>query len=130
MRTLSHGLSALAIVALLTATVGLRPKASEQDPNRVLSVKGVIAEILPTGADDADVEGKLLVEGQSENDPQYNRIIAAVLTTTRVRRANDPSWVGTIADLVVGRPVEVWFHEPTWVTYPAQVKAQIVQLLD
>ena len=45
MRTLSHGLSALAIVALLTATVGLRPKASEQDPNRVLSVKGVIAEI-------------------------------------------------------------------------------------
>jgi hypothetical protein len=130
MRTMSYGLVALAIGALLTAAVGLRHRATGQDQDRLISVQGVIAEIIPTGADDANVEGKILVEGQLEKDTQYDRMVVAVLNNTRIRRTNDPSWVGTLADLAVGRPVEVWFPEKVWVTYPPQVKAEAIHLLD
>jgi hypothetical protein len=110
--------------------VGLRHQATGQDPNRILSVKGVIAEIMPVGADDPDVEAKLLVEGQMENDPPYNRIVAAITSQTRIRQENNSSWVGTTADLEVGRRVEVWFREPVEAAYPPQVKALAIQLRD
>ena len=130
MRSLSYGLCVLSLGALGMVAVGLRHQATGHDSNRILSVTGVIAEILPVGADDADVEAKLLVEGQMEKDPQYNRIVAAVTSQTPIRREHNPSWVGTTAELEVGRPVEVWFREPVEAAYPPQVKALAIQLRD
>ena len=111
-------------LALLTAC---RPFADDTDDGddavRPRDMHGHITAVTPTEnrPSGSDWLGTILVEGPREGNPISDKARVSIMTKTTIVSGSGGS--GTFADLRVGSAVEVWFDGPVRESYPVQVDA-------
>ncbi len=96
-------------------------------------IRGYVTQVAvpappPPGVSDAMV-GKVLVEGELEEDKSYDRAWVTVMPETRIYRASDGS-SAYFNDLQKGIKVEVFFTGPVMESYPVQATASEIRILD
>jgi hypothetical protein len=112
---------ALPLCTLLIVTLGQSP-ADGQGQGKKVDIRGVITSVAPADEDDpSDVLGEIEVQGEVEEDTNYDWAIVTVTDDTRIRRPKgERPRRGSFEDLDVGDIVEVRFEGPVLLTYPVQ----------
>ncbi|WP_287155676.1 DUF3221 domain-containing protein [Candidatus Solincola tengchongensis] len=129
----------LASLALSFLACGPRPGGNppsgdgDGKPPSSPDIRGYVTQVAvpmppPPGASDTMV-GKVLVEGELEEDTRYDRAWVTVMPETRIYRVSDGSGV-YFNDLEKGVKVEVFFTGPVMESYPVQATASEIRILD
>ena len=86
-------------------------------------IRGLITEI-----NSGNGNVSILVEGNIEEDTQYDKALARITDDTMIQK-DDMSRLFEVTDLKVGDRVEVYFTGPVAESYPVQAVASIVRIL-
>ncbi len=114
----------LALALLAACTNGGDAAPSPSDPH----IRGVITSISDGSG---DVVGSVRIEGDIAQDTTYDKAVVRVEGDTLLfRQAGNAMMEVTFADLTVGQTVEAWFTGPVAESYPVQVKASQIVIVD
>jgi hypothetical protein len=86
-------------------------------------IRGLITEI-----NSGNGNVSILVEGNIEEDTQYDKALVRITDDTMIQK-DDMSRLFEVKDIRVGDRVEVYFTGPVAESYPVQAVASIVRIL-
>jgi len=124
-----RGLFVLAVIVALLGIVGCGPRDTGGTEEETVDIRGTIVDLSPA-EEGGEAHGFFLVEGQIEEDTEYDRAAVTVTAETRIfTEESGERREATFDDLHVGQRVEVTFTGPVAESYPVQATAGRILIL-
>lgn len=109
---------------LLLSITGCRQSAAGKGSEKPL-IRGVIMNVTHNSENKT---AALLVEGQIEEDTQYDKARVRVDSNTKIYKAESKDML-SISDLKEGIKVEIYWDGPVAESYPVQMGSNIIRIL-
>jgi len=124
----ANKLTALITIIVLAAIIIILPGCiiDNVDVNPTYTEPGIRGLITEINFGNGNVS--ILVEGNIEEDTQFDKALARITDDTMIQK-DDLSRLFEIKDLKVGDRVEVYFTGPVAESYPVQGTASIVRII-
>ena len=115
------------LIGLLSLILGCAP--AETSPKTNPAIRGNITSSNPAGGQGGLV-GSILVEGNIENDTQFDKASIAITSETQIfEQVEQERHPATFEALQLGQKVEAWFTGPVAESYPVQAVASDIVIL-
>ena len=116
------------LIGLLWLTLGCA-SAVETSPKTTPAIRGSITSHNAAGGQGGLV-GSILVEGNIENDTQFDKASIAITSETQIfEQVEQERHPATFEALQLGQRIEAWFTGPVAESYPVQAVASDIVIL-
>ncbi len=124
----------LAVACGAGATVGDAPSPSSEAPATAIDsppdIRGTITNVQPSADQSQGIAGSMLVEGPIEGGTKFDKASITITGDTRLfEQVGDERRPVTVDAFRAGQRVEAWFTGPVMESYPVQVTALEIMLV-